>query len=66
MSKAGSRPILPAPAAPAGLRDRFRTLAHLPRLLASLWRTSPGLCAVVMLLRCCARCSRCWRSMSAS
>ena len=30
---------------------RFKTMAHLPRLLASLWRTNPGMAACVVLLR---------------
>lgn len=30
---------------------RFKTLAHLPRLLNSLWKTSPALATIVVLLR---------------
>lgn len=43
--------FLSPPRPPAGLRQRFRTLAHLPRLLGSLWRTSPALAASAILLR---------------
>ncbi|PZU84055.1 MAG: ABC transporter ATP-binding protein [Chelatococcus sp.] len=41
---------LPASKRPS-YRQRFATLAHLPRLLRSLWRASPPLAATVLLLR---------------
>ncbi|SEG79324.1 hypothetical protein [Bosea lathyri] len=33
------------------LRQRFRTWAHLPRLLRSLWNASPALAALIVVLR---------------
>jgi len=33
------------------LRQRFRTWAHLPRLLRSLWKASPALAALIVVLR---------------
>jgi ATP-binding cassette subfamily B protein len=41
----------PPTTAGASFALRFKTLAHLPRLLRSLWKTRPALAAVVVLLR---------------
>lgn len=41
----------PPATAGASFALRFKTLAHLPRLLLSLWRTSPVLAACVVVLR---------------
>jgi ATP-binding cassette subfamily B protein len=43
--------FLPLTAGEASFALRFKTMAHLPRLLRSLWRTSPALAACVVLLR---------------